>query len=766
MTGKTGQHFLAAILIIGVAVALRAAFLANLGKGEAYLTFYPAVMIVGFYGGLYASLLATVLSALLVFYWVQGGSMSPAEWQALTVFCLSCTLVSCICEVLQRAKAREKLAEQALQQINADLDRRVRERTAELEAANRLLGESEARFRLMVENVKDYAIFMLDAGGHVVSWNAGAERINGYHAGEIIGQYVSRFYPKEDIESGKPEQKLAVATAEGRSEDEGWRVRKDGSRFWANVVITALRNEAGQLRGFVEITRDVTERRRAEEAQTRLATAVEQAAETIVITDAHATILYANPVFEKITGYTREEAIGQNPRLLKSGKQDAEFYRRMWDRLSRGEVWHGHLINKRKDGTLYEEEATISPVRDTLGRIVNYIALKLDVTREAQLETQLHQAQKMESIGRLAGGVAHDFNNILSVVLGYGQMALDRIAADDPLRKKLEAVVRAGERGAALARQLLIFSRKQVVEPKVLSLNLVAADFEKMLRRLIGEDVTLTLALAPDLGPIRADTGQIEQVLMNLCVNARDAMPQGGKLLIQTANVTLNETYAREHPGTALGPHVMLAVRDTGSGMSPDVLAHIFEPFFTTKEPGKGTGLGLSVVYGIVEQSGGSITVYSEVGHGTTFKVYFPCALPPARAVGSRKTLTVLKAQGETVLVVDDEEDIRIMVQETLQDLSYKVLVGTGPQDALRLVETYTGPLHLLLTDVVMPEMSGKDLAERLKAKHPEVKVLYMSGYTSNVVLDHGVNGETLAFIEKPFMPATLAKKVRETLGA
>ncbi len=381
-----------------------------------------------------------------------------------------------------------------------------------------------------------------------------------------------------------------------------------------------------------------------------------------------------------------------------------------------------------------------------------------------KLEAQLRQATKLEAVGQLAGGVAHDFNNILAVVIGYGQMAIEQMTSDAPLRKKLESIVRAGERGVALTRQLLIFSRKQVAVRKVLSLNQVVTDFDKMLRRLIGEDIKVTLALAPDAGRIRADPGQIEQVIMNLCVNARDAMPKGGKLLIETSNVTLDEAHAGKNLGAGLGPHVMLAVSDTGSGMSSEVRSHLFEPFFTTKSQGKGTGLGLAVVYGIVKQYGGSIGVYSEEGHGTTFKVYFPRVDATADPSAPNRADSVVKANGETVLMVDDQDDVRNMVQEMLQVIGYQVLVCASPQDALRLVETHTGPLHLLLTDVVMPEMSGRELAERVKAKQPQVKVLFMSGYTHNVMLNYGVDGETPAFIEKPFNLGALAKKMKEML--
>ena len=349
-----------------------------------------------------------------------------------------------------------------------------------------------------------------------------------------------------------------------------------------------LLDSRGDVTGVIGTYFDITDRKRAEESQALLATAVDQSAETIVITDAAGTISYVNPAFEKATGYTRAEVIGQNPRLLKSGKQDAEFYRQMWTVLSRGEVWNGRFINRRKDGTLFEEEGTISPVRDAAGKIVNYVAAKRDVTNETRLEAQLRQAQKMEAVGSLAGGVAHDFNNLLGVIMGYGEIVYRQLAGEDPLKGKVGQILKAAERAAGLTRQLLAFSRKQVLQPKILDLNAVVSDMDKMLRRLIGEDIELTTLLEPHLGSVRADPGQIEQVVMNLVVNARDAMPEGGRLTIETRNADLDAEYAATHPPARPGPYVVLVVTDTGSGMDAATQARIFEPFFTTKGVGEG----------------------------------------------------------------------------------------------------------------------------------------------------------------------------------
>ena len=509
--------------------------------------------------------------------------------------------------------------------------------------------------------------------------------------------------------------------------------------------------------------RDITERKRVEAAHIRLATAVEQASEAIVITDVQGNIVYTNPAFEKITGYTRAEALDKNPRILKSGKHDIAFYREMWATIKRGEAWHGRMINKRKDGSQFEEDATISPVRDASGKVVNYVAVKRDVTREVQLEAQFRQSQKMEAFGLLAGGVAHDFNNLMSVVMGYSDIWLMKLPLDAPIRGPLKAIRTAGERAADLTKQLLAFSRQTILEPKILDLNTVVREMEKMLKRLIGEDIHFTSILNPAIPRIRIDPGQLGQVFMNLCVNARDAMPRGGSLTIETRTTDFDETYVNEHPGAKHGRQVVLAVSDTGTGMPPEIVARIFEPFFTTKEVGKGTGLGLAVVYGVVTQSGGFIQVGSKVDVGTTFTLYFPATLDEVQAAGGSEQ--ILEYSGiETILVVEDEESLCEIAAETLKSFGYKVLKAHSGPDALKLVSAHGGTIDLILTDVVMPKMSGRELAESLKQKLPALKVIFMSGYTDDSVVRHGVHHEKVPFLQKPFAPFDLLKKVREEL--
>jgi signal transduction histidine kinase/ActR/RegA family two-component response regulator len=402
-------------------------------------------------------------------------------------------------------------------------------------------------------------------------------------------------------------------------------------------------------------------------------------------------------------------------------------------------------------------------------RTAQLVAANQDLEREVAerklAEEQLRQAQKMEAVGKLAGGVAHDFNNLLTAINGHSDLAMRRLKYDDPLYDRLEKIKKAGERAASLTHQLLAFSRKQILQPKVLDLNHVVFEMNKMLQPLIGEDIDLLTKLKPDLGMIKADPGQLEQVLMNLTVNARDAMPKGGKLIIETANVYLDEDYAGRHLSITPGWYVMLAVSDTGTGMDAQTQERMFDPFFTTKEIGKGTGLGLSTVYGIVKQSGGNIWVYSEVGRGTTFKVYLPCVNRCAEEPESSIDRNKLSGGNETVLLVEDEEMVREMAKETLEESGYQVLEAKHGHEALLIAEQYRGHIHLMLSDVVMPQMSGRELAEQFALLRKGMKVLYMSGYTDDAIVHHGVLDEGTAFIEKPFTPNALARKVRETLN-
>jgi len=407
-------------------------------------------------------------------------------------------------------------------------------------------------------------------------------------------------------------------------------------------------------------------------------------------------------------------------------------------------------------------------LKDRMARLPSAIqrALQERVERKerGRLEEQLQQAQKMEAIGRLAGGIAHDFNNLLTVITGYSQLLLDHLPDGDPIRAHVGQIKKAGDRAASLTRQLLAFSRKQVLAPQVLDLNRIVANTDKMLTRLIGEDIELVAVAYPDLGRVKADPGQIEQVIMNLAVNARDAMPQGGRLTIETANVDLDENYSSQRLVVIPGAYVMLAVSDTGTGMNSEIQSRIFEPFFTTKEQGKGTGLGLATVYGIVKQSGGYVWVYSEPGKGAAFKIYLPRVEEAADEVKKTEGVVRVTAGSETILVVEDNEPLRRLVCGVLEAKGYTLLEAGSGEEALKVIEAHTGPLGLLLTDVVMPRVNGPELAARLAPLHPEVKVLYMSGYTDNAIVHHGILDNGARFLQKPFTPEALARKIREVL--
>jgi two-component system cell cycle sensor histidine kinase/response regulator CckA len=665
----------------------------------------------------------------------------------------------------------------------------------------------------------------------------------------------------------------------------------DGTVHWQSARGRVLYDGAGSAVRMIGTAIDIDKHKQAEERVRLQAAALEAAANAIVITDPAGTIVRTNRAFSILTGYTQDEVLGKNPRLLSSGQHDSAFYSALWKTISSGKTWQGEMVNRRKDGSLYTEEMTITPVLSLAGQITHFVAIKQDVSlrkraeealraaeekyrtifqdaavgifqstpegrflsvnpalakicgydtpeqvaeitdlardwyvdperreefkrliavdgivrnfeyqarrkdgakiwllenaravRDARgeirfyegsvhdvtdrklLEDQLRQAQKMEAIGRLAGGVAHDFNNALAVISGHSELLQIELPTSDPRREHAIEILKAGRRAASLTRQLLAFSRKQTIQPVVLDLNSVVADVDKMLRRLIGEDIDLTVVRDSKLDGVKADRGQIEQVLMNLAVNARDAMPGGGRLLIETANTELDEAYVRQHPYAKAGRFVMLKVSDTGCGMDKNTQAHIFEPFFTTKEIGKGTGLGLSMVYGIVKQSEGYISVYSEVDRGTTFRIYLPKAEGASKLPDDIEPPKTLPRGTEAILLVEDEDSLRGLARGCLQSSGYHVLEAHDGKEAMDLAAQYRNPIQLLLTDMIMPGMNGAELAERLQPLRPEMKVVFMSGYTHDLASRQGVLKPGTVLLEKPFSIEGLLNRVRQVL--
>ncbi|MGH7276736.1 MAG: ATP-binding protein [Candidatus Rokuibacteriota bacterium] len=523
---------------------------------------------------------------------------------------------------------------------------------------------------------------------------------------------------------------------------------------------------------------DVTDRKRAEQALRESSEFQKQiiasAREGVVVYDRELRYLVWNPLMEELTGLRAESVIGRHcldlfPFLREQGVYELLARARAGETISSPDFRY----TVPSTGRTGWASGRYGPLLDANGTIIGVIATVRDVTERRHAEEALHQseeelrqAQKMEAIGRLASGIAHDFNNMLAVITGRSDLLLRRLPAENPARHDVELMKTTADRAALLTRQLLAFSRKQMLQPKVLDLNGIIAGVVQMLQRLIGEDVDLVTVLDPNLGFVRADPAQMEQIILNLAVNAHDAMPWGGRLSIETARADLDDAFAAANPGAAAGPHVLLQVSDTGSGMSPEVQAHIFEPFFTTTETGKGTGLGLATVYGIVKQHEGLVTVESAPGAGTTFRIYLK-QVPGAADRAAPHAAEGRAAQGsETLLIVEDQNDLRELAREILTAAGYRVLAASDPGEGLALATRHDGPLHLLLTDVVMPQMSGRALAERVTAAHPEIKVLYMSGYTDDAIVHRGVLEESTVLLQKPFTPDVLAGKVREVLSS
>ncbi len=643
--------------------------------------------------------------------------------------------------------------------VMRDISQRVK---AEMEMRKR-----EATLNTITSAAQD-AIVMMDDQGLITFWNPAAEKIFEWTRSEALGKNLHRLIVPErywkDHEKAFPQfQNSGEGAAVGK------RLELFGKRKSGNEITVELSLSAIQIEGHwnaVGIMRDITERKIVEEKMRWQHTALESAANGIVILNVHGQILWVNPAFQALTGYSSEEAIGKNPRILKSGKHDASFYKDLWDTILAGKVWCGEIINKRKDGSFYTEEMTITPVKTDTG-ISHFIAIKQDITSRKQYEEKVRRSQRMESVGMMAGGVAHDFNNILTVIGGYLDLVMMNEATVKKHTLELTEIKEAVQRASQLVKRLLVFSRKEVSAPKVFEINVLIQDLEKMLTRLMGEHIELSLKLKPGIGNIKADPSQVEQVIVNLVVNARDAMPNGGKILIEASDVILDEDYSEHYVNIPAGHYVLIAIQDNGTGMSDEVKEHLFEPFFTTKPKGKGTGLGLSMCFGIMRQSHGHISVYSEVGHGTVIKLYFPKVLETGEALICQKTDDVFPCGNETILVVEDEGSLRKLAVTILSQQGYVLHEAENGLKALSYIESHPEiKWDLIVTDVIMPQMNGRDLAAELWKRYPKLKILFMSGYTDDAMVRGGIRSGAIHFLQKPFTRRSFSFKIREVLDS
>ncbi|MCG2777151.1 MAG: PAS domain S-box protein, partial [Desulfobacterales bacterium] len=642
----------------------------------------------------------------------------------------------------------------------------------ERKQAEEALKESESRYRTLVECSTD-AILMIDKERDIIHCNHACLDLFGYERGEIEGKSIRIIHKSDQSFYSFGDIAYPIIERIGYFRTEWDFLRKDGTVIPVETVTSPIRSSDGAIEGYIAVIRDITKRKQAEEERIRLSTAIEQSAESVVITDREGTIRYVNPAFESVTGYSRQEAIGQNPRIIKSNKHVKEFYSDLWDTIISGKVWRGRLTNKKKDGTLYEEEATISPVNNTSGEIINFVAVKRDVTEEIKLEDKLRQAQKMEAIGTLAGGIAHDFNNILSAIIGYTELTQYEIPEGSKAKGNLREVLKAGRRAKDLVKQILAFSRQGDQERKPLQISHIVKEVLKLLRASLPTTIEFRLNIEPEIGIIEADPTQMHQVLMNLCTNAAHAMDEkGGILELSVQNVTIFEDgFASGEPEKSKtrnlkskillppGPYVTLTVSDTGHGMSAEVLGRIFDPYFTTMEKGEGTGLGLAVVHGIVKSHGGAITVYSKVGKGSTFKVYFPVI--EKKLVEKEEKAEAISTGHQRILFVDDEPVLVDIGKKMLEHLGHQVITRTSSVEALEAFRNNPDKFDLVITDKTMPQMTGFGLAKEIKRIRPGVPIILCTGFSDTTDEDKaramGING----LVMKPVVMREMAEIIK-----
>ncbi|MCF8038237.1 MAG: PAS domain S-box protein [Desulfohalobiaceae bacterium] len=634
------------------------------------------------------------------------------------------------------------------------------------------LRESEERFRSLFEDIAGIAVQGFGLDRRIVYWNQASAELYGFSQEEAIGRKWEDVVIPEDLRgfmAGRVEQWIH----NGKSMPPGESTRMNKSEDPIPVFSSYLlhRSVTGDLLMF-SVDLSLKELQHAEAERVKLLQAIEQSDEMIVVTDAKGCFEYVNPAFSRVTGYSPEEVHGRDARLLMPSDHEESVLDKIRLEITRGRPWRGQLMCAAKDGSLFVQDTSVAPVVDQTGTISSFIGVNRDITEQLRiqeekekLEEQYRQSQKVEAIGRLAGGVAHDLNNLLTPIVGFGEMLQEEFRHDTGHLEPINEIVKAGFRATDLVRQLLAFSRKQTLEYKQVDLNQALGNFEKLLRRTIREDIEISFVTESGLGPVMADIGQIEQVIMNLAVNAQDAMPEGGKLVFETAAAALDETYAKTHAGLQTGEYVQLVVTDTGCGMDGETLNNLFEPFFTTKGE-QGTGLGLATVYGIVKQHGGHIYVYSEQKQGTSFKIYLPVSEEPAFA-GQKENEPNDWLQGtETVLLAEDNGQVRELAATILEKFGYRVFPAENGSEALKVLENHLDQVHFLLTDVIMPDMNGRELFVKARALQQDLKVLYMSGYTDQAIDRHGVLDEGVDFIQKPFTVRGLVSKVRETLDS
>ena len=640
----------------------------------------------------------------------------------------------------------------------------------ERKQAEAALLASELRYRRIVENTSE-GVWSYDADGNTTFMNRRMAEMLRSSVAEALGKPIFTFMDATWREEG---QRRAERRAEGLAERGEFRLqRSDGEALWVSIHADPLHDAEGRYEGTIALVSDITESRREAEARNRLAAIVESSDDAIISRDVGGTITSWNRGAERLYYWTSGEVLGQPASLMLPPDRLAED-RAIVERILRGEIVVNYETRRgRKDGSSVEVALNVSSIRDGKGVIVGCSEIARDLTEQRKAltalrrtEDQLRQAQKMEAIGVLAGGIAHDFNNLLSVILSYSSLVIDELRSPDPIREDLEQIEKAAQRATELTRQLLAFGRQQVLQPAVIDLNHVLHGVNKILSRAVGEDIQVTILPGANLARVHADPGQVEQVILNLVVNARDAMPTGGKLTIETSNALLDASYAAEHPGVVAGAYALLAITDTGMGMDRTTRDRIFEPFFTTKAKGKGTGLGLSTVYGIVQQSGGHIWVYSEPGYGTTFKVYLPATDRTVDEASASVPASPTLHGSETILLVEDDDQVRASSRAILRKFGYNVLEAQNAGEAFLICEQFTAKIHLLLTDVVMPRMSGRQLADRLAPMRAGMRVLFVSGYTEDSIVHHGILDAGIMFLQKPITPEALLRKVRQVLDS